>query len=302
MQDQETSTASTIQAAPERIAVRRMLHTIHAVRDCDPVRRRYEDIFGAVVFAERYHEGEDRDMALFYVADHMIEPMAPRRPDTPDTTFSQYLAKFGESLHSFELRIDDAPAAARACERHGMQLSTVYPLFFFVKPRSTGGIVVQMCGKPLVNDLKDYRNWNPDWIEGHPSTLRRLRHVACYVRNLDAALYFFTQVLTGSIVEDGHVPAPQPGRRTIVCLGDTNVALFKADDPSVGPVGDYFSTPRSGIHSLVWEVDNLSVAEAYLRSLGVETEPAEFDAGGIAIPPSQMFGARHEFMPSARKP
>lgn len=283
------------------ITIRRILHTIHAVRDCDPLRKRYEDLFGAIVFAERYHAGEDRDMALLYVANHMLEPMAPRRPEIPDTIFSQYLAKFGESLHSFEVRVDSAPDAAAICRDHGMDLSSVYPLFFFVKPKSTGGIVVQICGKPLVNDPKDYRNWNPDWIEGHPSTLRRLRYIACIVRDLDKALYFFTRVVDGKIVEDCRITVPQPGRRIGICLGDTVIALIVADEPEIGPLGAYCAKPVSGIYALAWEVDDLAAAETHLRELGVTTEPATLDAEGFAIPPSQMFGARHEFVLSGRR-
>lgn len=284
------------------IAIRRILHTIHAVRDCDPVRKRYEELLGAIVFAERYHEGEDRDMALLYVANHMVEPMAPRRPDIPDTIFSKYLAKYGPSLHSFEVRVDSAPAAAAICRDHGMELSTVYPLFFFVKPQSTGGIVVQVCGKPLENDPQNYRNWNPDWIAGHPSTLRRLRYIACIARDFDKALYFFTRVVDGRIVEDCRITLPQPGRRVSICLGDTVIALIVADEPATGPVSTYFSSPVSGIYALVWEVDDLAVAEAHLSMLGVRTEPATLDAAGFAIPPLQMFGARHEFVLSRRQP
>lgn len=283
-------------AKPAPVPIKRILHTIHAVRDCNPVRRKYEEVLGAWVFAERFHVGEDRDMALFYVANHMIEPMAPARPDVHDTTFSQYLAKFGESYHSFEVGVASAPETAAACEAHGMQLSTVYPLFFFVKPKSTGGIVVQVVGKPLVNDPYDYKNWNPDWIEGHPSTLRRLKHIGCIVRDIDLSLYFFTQVIAGEILSDERVTFPQDGRRVVFRLGDTNVLLFQADDPTTGLAGEYFSKPVSGIYTLVWEVDNLQVAERYLHDIGINAEVAKLEERGIAIPSEQMFGARHEFV------
>jgi catechol 2,3-dioxygenase-like lactoylglutathione lyase family enzyme len=284
--------------AAERIAVRRILHTIHAVRDVHPVRKLYQDAFGAIAFAERYHAGEDRDMALLYAADHMIEPMAPRRPDQPDTIFSRYLDKYGESLHSFELRIDDAVAAAEICRSHGLALSTVYPKFFFVKPQSTGGVVVQLCGKPLVNDPQDYGGWNPDWILGHPSSLRRLRHIACFVRDLGAALTFFTEVLAGEVLEDERAVLPQPGRRVRVLVGDTRVALIAADDPATGLFGEYFSRPASGVFALVWEVDDLAAARAHLQGIDLPLVRAEL-GDGFAIDPAAMYGARHEFVRGA---
>lgn len=63
------------------IAVSRLIHTIHIVRDIGPTRMQYQDVLGGLVFAEGYLPPEDRDMALLYVADYMIEPMAPRHPD-----------------------------------------------------------------------------------------------------------------------------------------------------------------------------------------------------------------------------
>jgi catechol 2,3-dioxygenase-like lactoylglutathione lyase family enzyme len=279
----------------DRIRVQRILHTIHAVKDIAPVRKLYQDAFGAIAFAERYHEGEDRDMALLYAADHMIEPMAPRRPE-PDTTFSRYLDKYGESLHSFELRIDSAPAAAEICQSHSLSLSTVYPKFFFVKPQSTGGVVVQLCGKPLENDPQDYRGWNPDWIDGHPSSLRRLRHIVCIVRDIVMARSFFCGVLDGKLLADERIELPQPGRQIRVLLGDTKVALICADDPASGSIGDYFSRPVSGVFALVWEVEDLSVARAHLEGIGLTLVPSVLDAMGFAIDPAVMHGARHEYV------
>jgi catechol 2,3-dioxygenase-like lactoylglutathione lyase family enzyme len=221
--------------------------------------------------------------------------MAPRRLQ-PDTTFSRYLDKYGESLHSFELRIDSAPAAAEICHSRSLSLSTVYPKFFFVKPQSTGGVVVQLCGKSLENDPQDYHGWNPDWIEGHPSSLRRLRHILCVVRDIDMARGFFCEVLDGELLADERIELPQPGRQIRVLLGDTKVALISADDPANGSVGDYFSRPASGVFALVWEVENLSVARSHLEGIGLKLVPSLLHAEGFAIDPAEMHGARHEYV------
>lgn len=280
----------------DRIVVRRMLHTIHAVRDVHAARKLYQDVFGAIAFAERYHAQEDRDMALLYAADHMIEPMAPRRPDDHDTTFSRYLAKFGEGFHSFELRIDDAVAAAKLCQERGLELSTVYPTFFFVRPPGTGGVLVELCGKPLENDPKDNRGWRDDWILGHPSSLARLDHIACIVQDLDAARRFFFDVLDGELLSDERSALPQPCRRVLLRLGDTRITLIAADEPTEGLIGDYFSRPASGVYALVWQVENLDTARDYFRSRDLKLiEPALADEG-FAIDPNSMSGARHEFV------
>jgi hypothetical protein len=62
-----------------RVKVMRIIHTIHVVADLCACRTRYPDLLGGSIFAEGYFEAEDRDMALLYVADHMIEPMAQLR-------------------------------------------------------------------------------------------------------------------------------------------------------------------------------------------------------------------------------
>lgn len=284
---------------PQRIEIQRVLHTIHAVRDVHAARKLYQDVFGAIAFAERYHQGEDRDMALLYAADHMIEPMSPRRLDVQDTVFSRYLGKFGESLHSFELRIDNAIEAAAVCRDRGLALSTVYPKFFFVKPQSTGGVVVQLCGKPLENDPQDYRGWRSDWIEGHPSSLRRLHHIVCVVRDMDAALAFFLEALAGELLSDERITLPQPGRQVRLLLGDTRLALIAADDPATGPIGAYFSRPASGVFALVWEADDLDAVRDHMAHVGVPLTRQLLVSQGVALDPAAMMGARHEFMTSA---
>ena len=287
------------QAGAERIIIRRMLHTIHAARDIHATRKLYQDVLGAIAFAERYHAAEDRDMALLYAADHMIEPMAPRRPDVPDKVFSRYLGKYGEGFHSFELRIDNAVAAAEICRKAGLELETVYPTFFFIRPASTGGVVVELCGKPLENDLKDLRGWRDEWIAGHPSGLVRLDHIACVVRDMEAALRFFHEILDGEILSDAEVVHPQAGRKIMLRLGDTRVALIAAQDPTTGPVAEYFSRPVSGVYALVWQVESLVQARSYFTWRQLPLMSALLSPDGLAIDPQAMAGARHEFIVSS---
>ena len=63
-------------------------------------RLRYQDALGGLVFAENYFPAEDRDCALLYVANHMVEPMAPRNPEDMTKPFARMAAKIGEAFHS----------------------------------------------------------------------------------------------------------------------------------------------------------------------------------------------------------
>jgi hypothetical protein len=95
-----------------RVKIRRVIHTIHAVSDIAACRAKYLDILGGLIFAEGYFEAEDRDMALLYVANYMIEPMAPRDPARQDKPFARYLQRHGQCYHSFEIKVDSAPIKA----------------------------------------------------------------------------------------------------------------------------------------------------------------------------------------------
>src|SRR3712207_7826340 len=57
-------------------------------------------------------------------------------------------------------------------------LASDYGMFFYVRPESTGGILLEGCDVAPPNDPYDRRNWRPDWAEGMPSTLRSDEHTS----------------------------------------------------------------------------------------------------------------------------
>lgn len=280
----------------EPIRVSRIVHTIHAVADIAACRARYLDVLGGLLFAEGYFEPEDRDMALLYVADHMIEPMAPRDAARLDKPYARYLQRFGEGLHSFEIMLENGPEAAARLKAAGCKLASDYGVFFFVRQESTGGVLVEATELPMPNDPYGRRNWRPDLAEGHPSTLARLDHIACVTRDLDAALGFFTGQLDGELVADERTLAPQPARRARVRLGGTEIAFLQPDAPEDGPLSAFLARPNSGLYALVWRVEDEAAAEAFIRAKGLAPTREGCAGGGFAIDPRDFFGARHEFV------
>lgn len=290
----------TTEAAPdERIRIKRIVHTIHAVGDIGASRAKYLDVLGGLIFAEGYFEAEDRDMALLYVADFMVEPMAPRDPARLDKPFARYLQRYGEGLHSFEIAIDDGPATAARLKAAGCKLSAEYGFFFYVRPESTGGVLLEVCETPMPNDPYDRRGWRPDWSDGHPTTILKLDHIACVTRYADAVLGFFTGLLDGELLADERIAAPQPGRRLLLRLAETNVAFIQPDDPETGPLGDFLKPPTSGVHAMVWRVEDEAAAEAWVRKKGLRTTREHCVSAGFAIAPEDFQGARHEFVGGA---
>ena len=285
------------EAAPDsRVKVRRIVHTIHAVADIAACRARYLDMLGGLIFAEGYFEAEDRDMALLYVADHMVEPMAPRDPARLDKHFARYLHRYGPGLHSFEISVEDGPAVAAKLKASGCKLSAEYGFFFYVRQESTGGVLLEVCERPMPNDPYHRRNWRPDWAEGHPTSLLRLDHIACVMPDLQATLSFFTGRLDGELLADQRICTPQPGRRVLVRLADTTVAFIQPDDPNNGPLGNFLTPPTSGVYALVWRVEDEAIAESFFHKNGLRTTREDSVSSGFAIDPRDFFNARHEFV------
>jgi 4-hydroxyphenylpyruvate dioxygenase-like putative hemolysin len=282
-------------STPSPIRIPRIIHAIHLVREIHAARMQYLDVLGGLVFSEGYFPAEDRDMALLYAADFMIEPMAPRDPAKTQFAIARYLSRYGEGWHSFEVKVENAKEAAARLKAAGCTLAGVYDVFFFVRQESTGGILLEVCQTPMPNDPYDRPNWNPRWADGIPCGLRRLDHIACAVKELDTPLRFFTELLDGRILSDERVTAPQPARRVLIRIGDKDVAFICPDDAGSGPVGAFLGKPNSGIYALVWAVENAAQAKAVFADKGLRIVVEGCIGGSFAIDPRDFHNARHEF-------
>lgn len=281
-----------------RIHVSRIIHTIHATNDIYKCRLLYQDALGGLVFAENYFPAEDRDAALLYVTDHMVEPMAPRHPDDLTKPFARMAAKIGQSFHSFEIKVADGKAASAAFREAGCTVASDYGVFFFVRPESTGGVLLEVCELAMPNDPHDRGNWNPMVGVGHPCTVTGLDHIACVTRDMAAALRFFTEVIDGEVLEDTRTALPQPGRRVLLQVGDTRVAFVAPDDSASGPLGAFLAREQNGIYALVWKVADEGRAKAHFADkLKLRLTGEGCIAPGFAIDPEDFLGARHEFVP-----
>ena len=279
-----------------RVKVRRIIHTIHAVTDIATCRAQYLDLLGGLIFAEGYFEAEDRDMALLYVADHMLEPMSPRDPARLEKHFARYLHRYGPGFHSFEIKVDDGPAVAAKLKEYGCKLSAEYGFFFYVRQESTGGVLLEVCERPMPNDPYERGNFRPEWAGRHATTLEGLDHIACVVPDVARALAFFTELLDGELLADERMALPQPGRRILVRLADTRVAFIQPDDAEQGPLAEFLEPPTSGIYSLVWRVGDAEAAQRFFHGKGLRTTREACVSGGFAIDPRDFSSARHEFI------
>jgi catechol 2,3-dioxygenase-like lactoylglutathione lyase family enzyme len=281
-----------------RIHVSRIIHTIHATTDIYGCRLLYQDALGGLVFAENYFEAEDRDAALLYVTDHMVEPMAARDPANLEKPFARLTSKIGQSYHSFELKVENGKAASQSFRDAGCTVASDYGIFFFVKGESTGGVLLEVCEVPMPNDPYDRPNWDPAVGAGHACSVVALDHIACVTADMDAALRFFTGLVDGKVLSDERTDQPQPGRRVLVRLGDTDVAFIQPDDTGSGPLGDFLAKPQNGIYALVWRVADEAQAKDHFTGgrLKLRLTQEGCISAGFAIEPEDFFGARHEFV------
>jgi catechol 2,3-dioxygenase-like lactoylglutathione lyase family enzyme len=282
--------------ADSRIRVPRVIHTIHATTDIYRTRLLYQDALGGLVFAENYFPAEDRDAALLYVTNHMVEPMAPRHPEDLTKPFARMCSKIGQAFHSFELKVEDGKAASRAFRDAGCAVASDYGIFFFVRPESTGGVLLEVCETPMPNDPYDRPNWSPSVGMGHACSVTELDHIACVIADADKALGFFTGHVDGELLSDERTTQPQPARRVLVRIGDTRVAFIQPDDPSSGPLGAFLSKPQNGIYALVWQVSDPARARAHFDKLALRMTGEGCVSDGFAIEPEDFLGARHEFV------
>lgn len=281
-----------------RIPVSRIVHTIHATTDIYGCRLRYQDALGGLVFAENYFPEMDRDCALLYVTNHMVEPMAPRNPDDMTKPYARMAAKIGQSFHSFELMVSDGKAASQALRDAGVKVASDFGSFFFVKAESTGGVMLEVCELHMPNDPYDRSGWGPEMGQGHGSAVLRMDHIACVTRDMNAVLGFFTGLVDGELLADERTSLPQAGRRVVIRLGDTNVAFIQPDDAEAGPLGAFLGKAQNGIYALVWQVADAAKARAHFTGERLKLRLTEEGcvSAGFAIEPEDFFGARHEFV------
>ncbi|KPH61499.1 VOC family protein [Novosphingobium sp. ST904] len=279
------------------IVVQRVIHTIHATYDLHACRLLYQDALGGLVFAENYFPAEDRDCALLYVANHSIEPMAPRTRDDMSKGFARMTSKIGESFHSFELKVEDGPAASEAIRGAGGVVASDYGFFFFVKPETTGGVLLEVCSSTMPNDPYDRPGgWGPGVGTGHASSVLQLDHIACVTGEIDKAVDFFTSVINGRIIEDKTTSLPQRGRRVLLGIGDIQVAFIQPDDTQQGPLGAFLNKPQNGIYALVWRIADEQLARQHFEKRNLRMTEVACVSAGFAIDPADFFGGRHEFV------
>lgn len=208
--------------------------------------------------------------------------------------YANYLDRYGEGWHSFELAVDNLPGLIDNLSAQGIRVSPGVP---FTHPRDAFGLCIEMIPKDMSmpGDPIDYKGWNARWFEGNPMTLEGIAAIAHTVTEMKPAREFLVNTFGAVVVDEDVVDSPEPMERSRVKLADIDFLLLAPTGAS-GPVTEQVRHRGFGIYSLIWKVASQDQARRRLAQLGLHTEEAAVVLGDFAIDPADMFGARHEFL------
>lgn len=130
----------------------RIDHLGIAVRSIAAARGLYEAL-GLQVTHEETVEHEGVRTAMIPLGESRVELLEPLGAET---TVARFLDKRGEGLHHVALQVQDIDATWAEFTRRGLaiaspaiQIGAGGHLYFFVHPKSTGGVLLEICHDPV---------------------------------------------------------------------------------------------------------------------------------------------------------
>jgi methylmalonyl-CoA/ethylmalonyl-CoA epimerase len=129
--------------------------------------------------------------------------------------------------------------------------------------------------------------------------LNRIHHLGYAVEDVEAASRFYKENF-GALPGEPELVAEQGIVATMFRVGESRVELVQPTFPD-SPVGRFLARRGEGFHHVAYQVDDLDVVLAHLRSNGVELidERARIGAGGTRmafVHPKDTFGVLTELV------
>jgi methylmalonyl-CoA/ethylmalonyl-CoA epimerase len=133
------------------MTVEKIEHIGIAVESIEKMLPYYRDGLGLEYRGEEIVEEQKVRVAFFGIGESSIELLEPTADDSPIASF---LTKRGPGIHHIAVRVDDIEVALRQHEENGARLIDREPRLgahnmriAFVHPKSTGGVLVELCQK-----------------------------------------------------------------------------------------------------------------------------------------------------------
>jgi catechol 2,3-dioxygenase-like lactoylglutathione lyase family enzyme len=271
------------------LEVEKVIHINQVLGAFEEANDFYADVFGAQEYMNSYDPGERRDASLFVIGDTCIELFSPR---DDESLLGTNLARYGDSWHSFELKVPDLDAAKEVMDEHGVRVTTYRPgSFFMVHPKDTHGLLLEVCSHDMSNDPRVETGWTAEPWRDHPMGIRQLNNLSCAVRDLGDASELLSVLIGADPVDREHRPAVGP----YVCfwLGDTMLELIEPESAE-SPVASYIEKYGPRMRSLLWQVDDVEAARRHLEGKGLGVVDGDVE-GWIAIDPGDNYGVLWQF-------
>ena len=261
-----------------------MIHTIHMSDDVNKLNAFYRDVLGGFAFMGidelNFLPNEDRWASLLMVSSVCIETMAPKMPANPDFPVGKFYTKFGQHLHSVGYAVDDLPGLAQRMIDKGIYIGApgggkIEKLeegtqYFYPSPRDTAGLMVELCAFEM-QDPSSKETWTEleRLFAQHPMTYDRFNYITLGVRDLDAAIKTYVDIMQAIPIKEG-IDQEQGFKFMTVHIGASLLQLAQPLEMDTD-LGRHVEKYGNFIYSLTWKIRDIDSAEKWLNSKGVRT-------------------------------
>lgn len=279
---------------------------IHVTDDLAAARRFFGDILGGQSYYEGYSPYEKRDASIYAIGDVTIEPMSPSsEPGAAEMPVGRFLTRFGPRWQSIAINTTGVPELAEHLISHGVRvvgpggtplsdMAERSPMSIYTHPRDTRFLIEFVdFGAPL---MPASPRLSPDWDLSrwsriHPLGLTGWSHVVALVRNVDASVDFFVELLGVTVLDEPATSGSE--RRARIRLGSE--AVIELVQPvKQTEMARSLERDGEGLHSVVLNVNDLDQAATYLASRGVSTSRTA--TGSLLLAEESTAGAAIELI------
>ncbi|MBN7812508.1 methylmalonyl-CoA epimerase [Algoriphagus sp. H41] len=129
--------------------MRKIEHIGIAVADLEKSNELFARLLGKAPFKTEKVDSEGVETSFFQVGETKVELLQATRPDSP---IAKYLDKKNEGVHHIAFDVEDIQAEVHRLKAAGFEILNETPklgadnkLVVFLHPRSTNGVLVELC-------------------------------------------------------------------------------------------------------------------------------------------------------------
>jgi methylmalonyl-CoA/ethylmalonyl-CoA epimerase len=129
--------------------MRKIEHIGIAVADLEKSNELFNRLLGKEHYKTESVEGEGVETSFFQIGDTKVELLQATRHDSP---IAKYLEKKSEGVHHIAFDVEDIHAEVKRLKEAGFEILNETPkqgadnkLVVFLHPRSTNGVLVELC-------------------------------------------------------------------------------------------------------------------------------------------------------------